>query len=116
MFNLSDSPDICDAPPYIIVKASCLIGIQAPEDRPWHRLSRFRNRPFSERELFTLRTWKELLGLRESCKDHCSCGKDLPDLTKYTFTLSNGKEVHYCIAQCSRCRTVFWEEPGTNPL
>jgi hypothetical protein len=110
MFNLSHSLDIsCDAPPYMIVRASRMVGFRTPEDVPWHRLSHFRHRPFSGRELFTLRTWKELLGFRESRKECCSCGRKLPELTRYTFTLSDGREVDYRIGQCGRCRTIFWE-------
>jgi hypothetical protein len=110
MFNLSNSLEIdCDSPPYMIVRASRMVGLQSPEDVPWHRLSHYRNRPFSGRELFTLRTLKELLGLRESRKDCCRCGQTLPELPRYTFTLSDGREVDYRIGQCDRCRTVFWE-------
>jgi hypothetical protein len=28
----------------------------------------------------------------------------------YTFTMSTGKELSYCLGQCGKCHTIFWEE------
>jgi hypothetical protein len=50
------------------------------------------------------------LGLTESSEGHCLCGQVLPRLDKCAFTLLSGKELHYFLGQCKRCRTVFWEE------
>jgi hypothetical protein len=39
----------------------------------------------------------------------CAC-QELPRLQGYQFLLSSGIEVLYYLGQCSRCRTIFWEE------
>jgi len=60
--------------------------------------------------LFSLGTWKALLGLKSTKIRNCSCGRGLPALERYTFTFRNGSEASYLLGQCSRCRTIFWEE------
>jgi hypothetical protein len=104
-------PFECDAPPYSIVKACHMIGIRAPEDVRWCRLSHFRRRLHSARVLLDPQTWKALLGMDEHESEKCNCGQVLPVLELYTFTLLSGRQRQYLLAQCGRCRTIFWEEP-----
>jgi hypothetical protein len=93
----------CDAPPYGIVRGCRFIGMRDPEDVAWYRLSRY-HQGWPER--FDLTTWNAFLapGAR------CLCGRDLPRLEAYEFTLVSGDEVRYLLGQCAGCRTVFWEE------
>jgi hypothetical protein len=63
------------------------------------------------RELLDPHTWKALLGMEEQNHENCSCGQPLPALEMYTFTLLSGRQRNYFLAQCGRCRTIFWEEP-----
>ena len=110
MFNWSHSLDIpCDAPSYSIVKACRMVGVRTPEDVRWCRLSHFRKGRHARLDLFSLQTWKFLLGMSPE-NSACSCGQELPRLEEYTFTSVSGKETRYLIGQCARCRTVFWEE------
>jgi hypothetical protein len=110
MFNRTQVFELqCDAPPYPIVQGSRMVGIVRPEDVRWCRLSHFFPDQNRRLELFDVRTWKTLLGGSDGKATHCSCGRELPKLERYTFTFLNGKEVDYLLAQCPRCRTVFWE-------
>ena len=101
----------CDAPIYPIVRASRSIGIHAPEDVRWCRLSHFLGRSASWLGLLDALGWNKLVG-RGQAPDAatCSCGEKLPMLEKVTFTFATGREESYLLAQCSRCQTVFWEE------
>jgi hypothetical protein len=92
----------CDAPPYAIVEASSAIGIEAPEDVRWCRLSHHRERR---------RRWRRLWSqLTQSMADaDCACGQSMPTLDCYIFTLTSGVEVSYLLGQCARCHTVYWE-------
>jgi hypothetical protein len=109
MSNRSASISECDAPPYSIVKACQMIGVQTPEDVRWCRLSRLRETLGSPRALLTLSSWKSFLGMEEVAGAKCSCGTQLPQVERYTFTYISGRESHYYIGQCRKCRTVFWE-------
>ena len=111
MFNHSQTPELnCDCPPYSIVRACRMVGFKRPEDVRWCRLSQFRKGSYRRTELFSLRTWKLLLGMAHQPDDsHCSCGGRLPLLEKYTFTCVSGREIEYYLGQCQRCHTVFWE-------
>ena len=100
----------CDAPPYAIVRACRKIGLQAPEDVRWFRLSRFRKGQSARLEFFNPRTWKALLGMQESRNSTCTCGQELPLLERYTFTFRTGRQSSYLIGQCRRCRTIYWDE------
>jgi len=99
----------CDAPPYRIVEACEQIGMVSPEDVRWCRMSRFRKEFGNRREFPSSHPWKWLLG-NQPAENTCTCGQALPRLDRCTFTLLSGKELHYLMGQCSRCRTIFWEE------
>jgi hypothetical protein len=101
----------CDCPPYAIVEASQRIGLRTPEDVRWCRLGHYLNEPPTWREVFRLHSWKYLLGLGDRRKKMCVCGQPLPCLARYAFTYNTGMEESYLLGQCSRCKTVFWEEP-----
>jgi len=111
MFNRSHTIEIhCDAPPYSIVQACRMIGMANPEDVRWERLGHYRTVQPGRLELFNPLTWKVFFGIGELKEMGCTCGRDLPRLEKYTFTLITAVEVHYLLGQCPRCHTIFWEE------
>jgi hypothetical protein len=99
----------CDAPAYAIVQACRRIGIRHPEDVRWCRLNQ--DRPGRWQEFFRLRSWTKWLGRAGAENPRCSCGQDLPEPVRCTFTFADGREVDYLIGQCRRCQTVFWDEP-----
>jgi hypothetical protein len=101
----------CDAPPYGIVAACHQIGLESPEDVRWCRISRHQHAPRNRREVFT-NPWKWLFGSSRHATEVCACGQSLPDMEEFTFTLLSGKEMHYRMGQCRRCRTIFWDETG----
>ena len=104
----------CDAPGYLIVKACQRLGIQSPEDVRWCRMSHFLNARPGLKGLFHRQTWKMLWeGKMAPTEKACFCAEALPRLTMYTFTMSTGKELSYCLGQCRKCHTVFWEEVPT---
>jgi hypothetical protein len=98
----------CDAPPYAIVKAGHRIGLHHPEDVCWVRMSQFLKEQASS-ALQKARSWKSLFGLGRAQAIPCRCGEKLPRMERYTFTFRSGREEHYHLAQCSRCRTIFWD-------
>jgi hypothetical protein len=111
MFHRSNTVGFeCDSLPYPLVKACRKVGFCDPEDVRWCRLSHLRPRAPGWRELFSLRTWKALFGLREVDR-RCSCGRHLPTLERFTFTLKSGRAEEYLLGQCGACRTIYWEEP-----
>ena len=101
----------CDAPPYCVVKVCNLIGIQAPEDVRWRRMSHHVSEAGGDSSgleqtlLFGSRSLR-----RRADESHCTCGHGLPTLDMYTFTFSTGEESSFLLGQCRRCRTVFWED------
>jgi len=106
----------CDAPAYSIVRACQRVGLEAPEDVRWCRVSHMRKSAGNRRDMFDPRTWGSMLGLAEGHEGKCHCGQALPKLEKYTFTLISGKELNYYLGQCRGCRTIFWEEAtATSP-
>jgi hypothetical protein len=104
----------CDAPAYSIVHACQRVGLQSPEDVRWCRVSHFRKSAGHRRDMFDPRNWGSMLGLAEGHEGKCNCGKEMPKLEKYTFTLMSGKELNYYLGQCGGCRTIFWEETTAN--
>jgi hypothetical protein len=90
---------VCDAPPYPVVRACAGLGFEAPQDVRWARLERKR-----QRRPGGLFPW-----LRAG-KSSCSCGESLPELESYTFTFVSGTRAEYFLAQCVRCKTIFWDK------
>jgi hypothetical protein len=81
------------------VRACAGLGFHAPQDVRWCRLDRRKlKRPAG------LFPW-----LRGS-KPACACGQPVPELESYTFTFVSGSKVEYFLAQCQRCRTIFWDK------
>jgi hypothetical protein len=103
----------CDAPPYYIVQASERIGFYAPGDVRWCRLSHFFQAQTGWRELLLYPSMKSFWGVSVP-EATCSCGQKLPELERYTFTLSTGQESSYFLGQCEKCKTMFWEDPDRN--
>ncbi len=104
----------CDAPSYSIVHACQIVGLEAPEDVRWCRMRHLHKQANNRRDMLDPRTWGSLLGLAEPREGKCHCGRELPKLEKYTFTLISGKELNYYLGQCHSCRTIFWEEASAN--
>ena len=100
----------CDAPPYPIVQACWQIGFESPEDVRWSRLSHHRSRLAAWRQLAKFTPFHVFLVNRDLGNGVCTCGKALPALQNYVFTLATGEEYSCFLAQCSRCRSVYWEE------
>ena len=100
----------CDSPPYSIVQACRMVGVQKPEDVPWYRYSRYVIGQYDQGEIVRIDKWKSLLGLNRPPGTRCTCGHKLPDLERCTFTYLSGKEAVYLVGQCSRCFTIFWDE------
>ena len=99
----------CDSPPYSIVRACTRIGVRAPEDVRWCRLSGVQE-PATGWRQFIRSPWKLLGGIAGAHGRNCVCGQELPHLDEYTFTMISGTEKSYLLGQCDSCRTVFWEE------
>jgi hypothetical protein len=73
-------------------------------------MSHFLNRHMGWRDLLSSEGWKTILGMGKPEGGACPCGQRLPVLERCTFQFASGKAASYLIGQCSRCRTVFWEE------
>jgi hypothetical protein len=103
----------CDAPPYAIVQACRMIGLQSPEDVRWSRLSCPPGGPSWWQALVNPRLWPSVFRGRRRGKDLCLCGAEMPILEKYTFLIVTGDKLCYQLGQCLRCRTIFWEQIET---
>jgi hypothetical protein len=100
----------CDAPIYPVVQACNMLGMQTPEDVPWHRMSHFLNSRAGWRNSLILRPWQIIWETGMDDKVRCRCREKLPALAMYTFTFSTGKEVSYFLGQCRRCHAIYWEQ------
>jgi hypothetical protein len=104
MFSRLGSIDIrCDAPPYDVVRACEKLGFCAPLDVCWRRVSHFLGEP----EGF----FGFLLYIaRGQCqRQTCTCGKPIPILEKYAFSLLTNADEDYLLGQCARCWTMYWD-------
>jgi len=100
----------CDSPAYPVVRACRRIGILAPEDVRWCRISHFLSQTEGWMGLFHPVTWRKLLGQMPGDQKACTCGAKLPEFERVTFTFTTGREESYHLGQCPRCGTVFWDE------
>jgi hypothetical protein len=100
----------CDAPPYFIVQACNQVGFHAPEDVRWCRLSQHRQAQAGWRNLVQFAPWNAFMTGTQLEAGPCSCGRMLPPLAVYTFTLDTGQEFSYLLTQCARCCAVYWEQ------
>jgi hypothetical protein len=104
--NLGPMEVICDAPPYPIVQACNAIGVEAPEDVRWIKMSHYLAATEAEEK-------KKLASkplLSKTQERLCPCKEKVPKLAKYRFTYSSGDEVTYSVGQCPKCRMVYWED------
>ncbi len=99
----------CDALPYPLAQACETLNFQSPLDVRWCRLSQFVNGQAHPVGLFSSRSWQRLFH-KQAKEKPCSCGEALPTLEQYAFTFASGAHVEYYLAQCARCRTMFWEQ------
>jgi hypothetical protein len=93
----------CDSPPYFIVQACLRIGMTSPADVRWCRVESQATPPGGWRKLLAISNWS-------TAPTICHCGRPLPQLEAYTFTLVTGKEISYLLGQCSRCHTIYWND------
>jgi len=103
----------CDAPPYPVVKACERLGFHSPLDVRWCRISHFLPNCGERGHGGGISLWMWLLSKIRPQDITCTCGVPLPILDWYTFTFLSGKDLTYHLGQCSRCRTIFWEEGET---
>jgi hypothetical protein len=101
----------CDAPPYQVVRACRHICIQSPEDVHWLRMSAFRTRQDRRQQGLSLLFWQMFWKRGKRAARTCTCGEPLPQLRLVVVTFNTGDKASYVLGQCSRCRTVFWDEP-----
>jgi hypothetical protein len=106
----------CDAPPYPVVKACCHFHIQSPEDVRWLRMTEFRTRQDRSQHGPSLLFWKTFWKRGERRARTCTCGQPLPELSLVGITFNTGDKALYFLGQCSRCWTVFWDEPWQSRL
>ena len=100
----------CDAPPYPVVQACSQVGLEAPEDNRWCRLSQHRGAAAAFRQLAKFAPWNVFLSGTPHSQTGCRCGRLLPEMANYIFTLDTGQEISYLLGQCSRCHAIYWEE------
>jgi len=97
----------CDAPPYAVVQRCQPLGFRIPEDVRWCHTRNARRDPPKQRWGWF---WKMLFRKLDPMNIVCSCGRDLPELSKHVFTVPPGEPVPLGLGQCPRCNTIFWKE------
>ena len=95
----------CDAPPYPVVRATRRAGLTSPEDVRWCRVGH------DAGLLGQWARWLWRLGRGAPGPRACRCGHPLPALASFAFTSVTGRQAHYLLVQCPRCRTVYWDGP-----
>jgi hypothetical protein len=101
---------VCDAPPYRIVRGCAELGFEQPLDVRWLRLDRVLGSRDSATSFLTTQAWTEAIGFTRQGERRCSCGQPLPALDRCTFILRSGTQFDYLVGQCSRCKTVYWQQ------
>jgi hypothetical protein len=102
---------VCDAPPYAIVRACRMIDVERPEDVRWCEVTSLLHEHGLAGHLPDGFTWNEYMESLGSPAWECHCGRLLPYLIEYRFTYNTGAEARYSLAQCGRCKTVYWKGP-----
>jgi hypothetical protein len=100
-----------DAPPYAIVCACRLLGLDRPEDVGWYRLDHRRYVTLRERPVDRRPAFPPTNSRSPAITGTCVCGARLPPIEHRTFTFNTGRQVGYSVGQCRRCRTIFWAAP-----
>ncbi len=95
----------CDAPPYPIVQASVLLGLDSPLDVRWCHAGDQPDQLNGDRQ-----PWSSFFGKPRPHRPSCSCGQPQPELILYAFQFHWGGIVSYWLGQCRRCRTIYWKE------
>jgi hypothetical protein len=99
----------CDAPPYWIVRASRDLGLRAPEDVRWLRMSAFQCRASAPARSVSSFVVALFRGPAAQPGVSCTCGTRLPELSASLVVFEAGEAIAYRVGQCPRCRTVFWD-------
>ncbi len=100
----------CDSPPYPVVQACRRLGFYSPEDVRWLRTDEFGTPPDPGQQGSSMRVWKMLWKRERRQARTCTCGEPWPVPRLVSFTFNTGDKAAYFLAQCGRCRTVFWDE------
>jgi hypothetical protein len=109
MFNSLGPIDIeCDAPFYSFVEACGALGFRSPLDVRWCRISHLLEGQRKRDGGFHPLRW--LFGDSRNPKTTCTCGEPLSKMKDCICTFESGKDSHYLLGQCRRCRTMFWEK------
>ena len=105
---------VCDAPAYVVVKASSSVGMQSPEDVRWRRQSMPKGET-AKRESLARRMWRLLFSFGASAiQETCACGNHMPERRFVVLRKRTGEEVRYSMTQCERCRSIAWDEEGNS--
>lgn len=102
----------CDAPPYEIVRACEELPFQSPLDVRWCRKSQVIRGRNKRGGISALYPWNWFSKRKAQPQvEICACGQPSPFLHKCSFiTPEHGLVAEYRIGQCSRCKTILWEE------
>lgn len=100
----------CDAPPYVMVRASRQAGMEFPEDVRWCRLPR---QSSSERHGWWASLRQMLLPAEEHLTSCRLCRKDTPPLVVIDFHVKTGERLTCLMGQCPRCRVIYWRPETT---
>lgn len=97
----------CDAPATKIIKASESVGMLSPQDVRWRRQG---VQPVKRKSL-ARRIWRLLFAFGvPDVEETCRCGHALPERRFIRLRKRSGAEVRYALTQCSRCRTIVWDQ------
>jgi hypothetical protein len=112
MPNPSEPIEIdCDAPAYLIVHACQSLGFHSPLDVRWCRMSHVPRRKGVDMDgRRGIGLWQWLFSKGLPTWKACVCGKPLPTLDLYSFTLFSDLTTDIHLGQCRKCRTIFWEK------
>ena len=99
----------CEAPSYSVVRACAAFGFQSPLDVRWSLFCRYRiSQQATQPLMSSLASLLPATGWL-STVNHCNCGAAIPQLQPFGFLMPEGKILHYVLAQCPRCKTMYWD-------
>ncbi|GEM_PF-1444445 len=101
----------CDAPSYEVVMVSRCVGMRAPEDVRWRRQAIPKDKTAKGQSLLR-RIWhlRFAFGGSKVEEEMCGCGSALPERRFVLLWKCSGSPICYTVTQCSRCRTIVWDE------
>lgn len=110
MFNHLGPLEVqCDAPPLAVVEACAGAGLASPLDVRWCQIAHLADE-LERGTLLDRGPWRWFFGKGRPRELTCFCGRALPPLQPFAFTVLPHGIVEYRLGQCGRCRTIFWDE------